>query len=95
MADIEVYRAEKGSDGRVASLTVRFKGTAERSVDRATALSWLAGGHSLITHAGSPHHPVRGHAIERCDIGGDSFLRTDTRVEAADELEFPHGHGSP
>ncbi|MBM4390789.1 MAG: hypothetical protein FJ090_06670 [Deltaproteobacteria bacterium] len=88
MADIEVYAAEIEND-RVRALKVRFKGTGERTIDRDTALAWILGGHSLITHAGSPHHPVRGHAIERVEVGDEAFLRTDVKLEAADHLAFP------
>ncbi len=88
MADIEVYAAEI-ENHRVRALKVRFKGTAERTIDRDTALAWLSGGHSLIAHAGSPHHPVRGLAIERVEVGDEAYLRTDVKPEAADHLEFP------
>lgn len=91
MADVEVIGAEL-SNGRVTSLKVRFKRTAERTIDRATALSWLAEGHSLITYAGPAHHGERGHAVERIEIDGEAFLRTDTKPEPKDELHFPAAH---
>ena len=90
MADVEVFGAEI-ADGTVKTLRVRFKGTAERTISRDTALEWLAGGHSLITYSGSAHHGHRGHAIERVEVGDSAFLRTDTKLVASDELHFP-GH---
>ena len=91
MADVEVVGAEL-SDGRVKTLQVRFKRTAERTIDRATALAWLAEGHSLLTYAGPAHHGERGHAIERIEVEGEAYLRTDTRPVARDELTFPADH---
>jgi hypothetical protein len=91
MADVEVVGAEH-ADSRVRSLRVRFKNTAERTIDRATALAWLADGHSLLTYAGPAHHAERGLAIERVEVDGEPFLRTDTRPIARDELTFPAGH---
>lgn len=91
MADIEVFHAEPHS-GTVSTLQVRFKGVAPRTISRATALEWLAGGHSLVTYAGEGSHAVRGFAIERVEAGGEVWLRTDTTPEASDHLEFPHGH---
>lgn len=88
MADVEVYAAElEGTT--VKALTVRFKGTAARTISRDTALHWLRQGHSLVTHAGGAHHPVRGHAIERVEVDGESFLRTDVKPEPADHVAFP------
>ena len=92
MADVEVLGADT-ADGRVTSLRVRFKHTAERKIDRATALAWLADGHSLIACAGSGHHPVRGRSIERVEVDGEPFLRTDTLQEAVDAVVFPVSHG--
>ena len=91
MADIEVIHCSP-SHGTVVTLDVRIHGLAPRTIDRATALHWLAEGHSLITCAGSGHHGVRGHAIERVEVDGAYWLRTDTSPESADNLEFPHGH---
>ncbi|MDP2316040.1 MAG: hypothetical protein Q8P41_24295 [Pseudomonadota bacterium] len=91
MADVEVVGAEL-ADGQVKSLRVRFKHTTERVIDRATALTWLADGHSLLTYAGPAHHGERGYAIERVDVDGDVYLRTDTKPVAKDELRFPAAH---
>ena len=91
MADVEVVGAEQ-SEGRVKTLRVRFKHTAERTIDRDTALAWLADGHSLITYAGAAHHPERGYAIQRVEADGEYFLRTDTEGVAKDELKFPKPH---
>jgi hypothetical protein len=91
VADVEVVGAEL-ADGRVKTLRVRFKHTTERVIDRATALSWLADGHSLLTYAGSANHGIRGHAIERVEVDGELFLRTDTKLEAKDDLHFPSAH---
>ncbi len=88
MADVEVVGAEL-AEGRVKSLRVRFKRTAERVIDRATALAWLAEGHSLITYAGPAHHGERGYAVERVEVDGEWYLRTDTKLEAKDDLHFP------
>lgn len=92
MADVEVVSAER-TDGQVRTLRVRFKHTAERVIDRATALAWLEDGHSLIAYAGSARHGTRGRSIERVTVDGVAWLRTDTRPIAADELVFPAVHG--
>lgn len=90
MADIEVIHASV-TGGKVTSLEVRMVGVAPRSIDRATALKWLAGGHSLIPVSGHGHHTVRGAALERVEVGEDHFLRTDTEVVAEDHVSFPAG----
>jgi hypothetical protein len=92
MADVEVLSADM-ADGRVTGLRVRFKQTAERTIDRATALAWLADGHSLIACSGAGHHPLRGRSIERVEVDGEPFLRSDTLQEAVDALVFPAAHG--
>lgn len=91
MADVEVVGAQI-ADGRVKTLRVRFKRTTEREIDRATALAWLKDGHSLLTYAGPSHHGERGLAIERIEVDGEDFLRTDTNPIAQDELHFPAAH---
>ena len=91
MADVEVVGAEI-ADGRVTSLRVRFKHTTERVIDRATGLAWLAEGHSLLTYAGPSHHAERGYAIERVEVDGEPYMRTDTNPVAKDELRFPAAH---
>ncbi len=91
MADVEVYAAEP-AHGRVQKLTVRFKNAAPRAIDRDTALAWLRDGHSLITYAGPAHHGHRGYAIERVEVDGEVYLRTDTQPVAEDHLSFPGGH---
>jgi hypothetical protein len=91
MADVEVIAAEL-SENRVKSLKVRFKNAPERTIDRDTALAWLAAGHSLNTYAGPSYHPVKGESVERVEVDGEDFLRTDTQKVARDELHFPHGH---
>lgn len=92
MADVEVWGIE-ANGGKVSQLRVRFKGTAERTIPRETALEWLVGGHSLITYTGAPHHGHRGHAIERVEIGDEAYLRTDTKLIAQDDVQFGgHGH---
>ncbi|GDX79627.1 hypothetical protein LBMAG42_14380 [Deltaproteobacteria bacterium] len=91
MADIEVHGAE--TEGTtIRSLRVRFQGTAERTISRETALSWLAGGHSMIATSGSGSHRTRGLALERVEVGGEAFIRTDTRLQAADHVELPGAH---
>ena len=91
MADVEVWGIE-AQDGKVTSLRVRFKGTAERTISRDTALEWLAGGHSLITYTGPHHHGHRGQAIERVEIGESAYLRTDTKPTPSDDVQFSTGH---
>ena len=88
MADIEVLRAAL-SGGRLTRLQVKMVGVRPREISRDTALSWLAGGHSLIPVAGHGHATVRGAAIERIDVGEEAFLRTDTRVLPEDSVQFP------
>lgn len=91
MADVEVVGAEL-SEGRVRSLKVRFKRASERTIDRDTALAWLAEGHALLTYAGPSHHGERGYAVERVEVDGEAYLRTDTQLVAKDELQFPAAH---
>ena len=88
MADIEVLHAELVG-GRVISLEVKLLGVAPRVIDSATALGWLAGGHSLIPVAGHGHGAVRGAALERVEVGEEFFLRTDTAPLAEDAIHFP------
>ncbi len=90
MADVEVHAAEP-AHGRIQTLRVRFKNAPERTIDRATALAWLAEGHALLTYAGTPQHPHKGYAIQRVEVDGEPFLRTDTEPTAADHLVFPDG----
>lgn len=89
MADIDILAADL-RDGRVQSLTVRFKNAAPRKIDRATALHWLAEGHSLIPVSGHGHEVHRGHCLERVELGDTFFLRTDTAGVAADQVTFAH-----
>lgn len=91
MADIEVYGAEV-KDGRVHSLSVRFKGNLERKIDRDTALTWLGEGHSLIPVVGHGHHISRGWALEKVEIEGESWIRCDFDQEAADHVPLSTGH---
>lgn len=90
MADIEVIHAAV-QNGKVTSLEVKMVGIAPRTIDRATALAWLAGGHSLIPVAGHGHGAVRGAAFERVEVGEEHFLRTDTEPVAEDHVSFPAG----
>jgi hypothetical protein len=92
MADVEVHAAEP-AHGRIQTLRVRFKNAPERTIDRDTALAWLAEGHALLTYAGSAHHPHKGQAIHRVEVDGSVYLRTDTRAVAEDALSFPHEGG--
>lgn len=91
MADVEVWSAEI-EGAAVKSLHVRFKGTALRKIDRATALAWIEAGHALVAHGGAPHHPHRGASVERVEVEGGPFLRTDGAATAADAIAFPTGH---
>jgi hypothetical protein len=91
MADIQVLRATMAG-GRVATLEVQMIGVAARTISRETALAWLAGGHSMIPVAGHGHDLVRGAAIERVEVGDEPFIRTDTRPEPEDVVEFPVAH---
>jgi hypothetical protein len=92
MADVEVLGADV-ADGRVKTLKVRFKHTAERTIDRETAVAWLADGHSLFTWAGSSHHGTRGKALQLVEVEEQPYLRTDTQPVAKDDLVFPASHG--
>ena len=91
MADIEVTAATVQA-GRVQSLQVQFKRSAARTIDRTTALGWLREGHTLIPISGHGYHVHRGGAIERVEVDGEEYLRTDTRAVAEDEIRLPHGH---
>lgn len=90
MADIDILHAHLTA-GRIQTLEVRFKNTEARTVNRETALSWARDGHSLIPIAGHGHHVSRGHALSALEVGGEVFLRTDTRAETSDCVDFP-GH---
>jgi len=91
MADIDVVGAEV-KQGRVNSLSVRFKGNLTRTIDRDTALHWLAEGHSLVPVAGHGHHLHRGQALERVEVEGEVYIRGDFSLEAADFVGFPKAH---
>lgn len=90
MADIDILHADV-SGGRIQSLQVRFKNAAPRTIDRATALRWARDGHSMIPVAGHGHDVSRGHVLSLAEVGEEGFLRTDTKAEGADLVEFP-GH---
>lgn len=85
MADIHLLAADV-HDGRVRSLTVRFPNARSRVIDRETALHWLAEGHSIIPVHGHGHDLRRGPALERVEVDEAPYLRTDTRLVAADEI---------
>ncbi|HNC97513.1 MAG TPA: hypothetical protein PKY30_19555 [Myxococcota bacterium] len=91
MADIDVVGAEV-KEGRLNSLSVRFKGNLARKIDRDTALDWLAQGHSLIPVSGHGHHVSRGRALERVEVDGQPWIRCDFLLEAADHVPLPAGH---
>jgi hypothetical protein len=91
MADVEAWSAEV--EGTVVrSMDVRFKGTGLRRIDRATALRWIEAGHSLVAHGGAPHHPHRGASVERVEVDGAAYLRTDGAAIAGDAIAFPRAH---
>lgn len=85
MADIHVLAAQV-HDGRVRSLTVRFPNAPSRTIDRDTALRWLAEGHSLIPVQGHGHEVHRGPAVELVEVDEAPYLRTDTRRVPADKI---------
>lgn len=68
--------------GRITSLTVELIGLPGRTIDRDTALAWLADGHSLIPRVGGR----RGTALQRVEVGDDLFIRADNAPEPADAL---------
>jgi hypothetical protein len=90
MADVEVHAAHP-AHGRIQSLEVRFKNAHAQTIDRDTAVRWLADGHSLVTYAGHGSHATRGRSIVLVEVGEDTFLRTDTAAEAEDHVAFPAG----
>lgn len=92
MADIDVLSADLQS-GRLQSLKVSFKNASPRTIDRATALHWLREGHSLIPVSGHGHHVTRGTALERVEVDGAEYVRTDTQAVAQDDIHFAGGHG--
>lgn len=91
MADIDVLSADLQS-GTIQTLKVCFKNASPRTIDRATALAWLRAGHSLIPVSGHGHHATRGPALERVEVDGADFVRTDTHAVAADAVHFAGGH---
>ncbi|MSQ01081.1 MAG: hypothetical protein EXR71_04185 [Myxococcales bacterium] len=91
MAEIEVKSAA-AEGGRILTLRVAMGGLADRTIDRDTALAWLAAGHSLIPCSGQGHQRARGPAIERVEVDGAAYLRTNTRADAVDDVHFPAGH---
>ena len=90
MADVEVHAAHP-AHGRIETLEVQFKNAHAQTIDRATAVRWLADGHSLVTHAGHGSHATRGCSIVLVEVGDETFLRTDTVAEAEDNVTFPSG----
>lgn len=78
--------------GRLNGLKVRFKGNLERQVNRDTVLQWLYEGHSLIPVSGHGHHVHRAPCLERVEVDGELYIRSDRALNAADEVHFPHGH---
>ncbi len=91
MADIDVLTADLHA-GRIRTLKVCFKNASPRTIDRETALGWLRAGHSLIPVSGHGHHLTRGAALERVEVDGAEFVRTDTSPVAADDVHFAGGH---
>lgn len=92
MADIDVLSADI-QGGRLSKLKIRFKGNLSREIDRDTALDWLYQGHSLIPVAGHGHHVSRAACLERVEVDGEWFVRTDTQKINQDEIHFPASHG--
>ncbi len=88
MADIEILHAEL-ANSRIQKLEVRVANATTRQIDRETALAWARDGHSLIPIHGHGHDVSRGHALTAIEVGEELFLRTDTRAEASDVVDFP------
>lgn len=91
MADIDVLAAEVAG-GKLSRLQVQFKNAAPRSIDREKAVTWLREGHSMIPVSGHGHDVHRGGALQLIEIDGEAYVRTDTKLVAADDVHFPHGH---
>jgi hypothetical protein len=87
MAYIDVLSADVKS-GRLQALTICFKNASPRTIDRETALGWLREGHSMLPVHGHGHDVHRGAALERVEVDGVDFIRTDTRAVAADDVSF-------
>lgn len=82
MADVRVKRGTV-VDGRVTALVVGFDGLADRTIDRATALGWLADGHSFVPVIDG----ARGPALQRVEVADDRFvIRTDNAPVDEDAL---------
>lgn len=89
MAEIEILHANL-ANGRIEKLEVRILNAAKREINRETALAWAREGHSMIPVAGHGHDVSRGAGLSLVEVGEDVYLRTDTKAEPADVVEFPH-----
>jgi hypothetical protein len=83
MGYVQVVGADIAS-GKIERLRVKIPNLPARTIDRATALSWMSNGHSLIP-------TVRGHregALQLVEIGEEPtlFIRSDNQPTAEDAV---------
>ena len=81
MAFVEV-QAGSVSSGRIAQLRVKLHGLPAREIDRATALSWMADGHSFVPVKSG----VRLQALQLVEVGEERFIRADNAMMSEDSL---------
>lgn len=81
MARVEVHSVKMNED-RIESMTVKFHNLDSRTIDRATALSWMKDGHSFIPVVDGQDRP----ALQRVEAEGDWFIRTDNQPTGADAV---------
>ena len=74
------------SEGKIQSMRVELVGLPHRTIDRATALAWMADGHSLVPVIGGVEHT----ALQLVEVPAaetvEHFIRTDNAPTAQDEL---------
>ncbi len=82
MARVEVHGADV-SEGKIEQLRVGMHNLPARTIDRATAMSWLKDGHSFITRSGA--------ALQLVEVinGGDEpswYIRIDNAASTEDAV---------
>lgn len=81
MAFVEV-QAGTVNGGRIAQLRVKLSGLPAREIDRATALAWMADGHSFIPVRSGRRLP----ALQLVEVGEERYIRADNASTPEDTL---------
>jgi hypothetical protein len=88
VAEIEILHAHL-ANGRIEKLEVRIKNADKREINREMALAWARDGHSMTPVAGHGHDVSHGAVLSLVEVGEELYLRTDTKAEASDVVDFP------